>query len=282
MLTIRNAAPEDARAVVELLGRVWKDDYVPEAWAAWMEDDRDIKLIAELDGQIAGLCRVGHVTSDECWFCGMRVDPAFHRRGIGTALTRAAIAAARERGYDHAWLGIDTDNTASLAMTARTGFTKIYEYVRLSGATVAGATGPRLRAATIDDVPRLMAIARETVKRDGVPAATFWGWEWSTLTEEALRKMAAAGECFVIDRDPLDAYLAASVGDADVDCFNPYGPVPAVVELVSGLIAQLAERNLPVNVFVPLGSPYLAPLTELGLQPARGDGYTIWHLDLKS
>lgn len=281
MLTVRDAALTDTPAVMDLLGRVWEDDYVPHAWSEWMRESRDIKLVAVLDGKLVGLCHVGHVSDDECWFSGMRVDPAFHRRGIGTALTKAAIKAAESRGFERALLGIDAENTASLEMTARAGFVRIADYLKLTGQTGQSVTGPRLRAAESADVPRLLAVAEETAKRDGIPAAAYWGWEWSSLTAEALAKMAASGECYVVDGRPVEAYLPASVGD-DIDVFNPYGPVPAVVELVRGLMALMSERSLPVCLFVPVNSPYIEPLAELGLCPVAGEGYTIWRLDLGS
>lgn len=281
MLHIRRATEADTPAVLALVSRIWPDDYVPEAWPKWITDGRGIPLVAELAGEIVGICHVGHLTADECWFGAMRVDPERRRQGIGTALTKAAIAAARAAGYRLALLGIDPDNTASLEMTARAGFTRTAEYCKLAATARPGSGGSTLRSAVPDEVPQLKAIAAESARRDGVPAAVYWDWQWMSLSDEALHGLVASGDCLVSAAGPLDAYLPVSCDeDGEIHIFNPYGPVEAVLNLVRGLLARAGERGAEVSVFLPLGSPYREPLRALGFAPVPNDGFIIWRMEL--
>lgn len=281
MLNIRRATEADTPAVLALVSRVWPDDYVPDAWPKWVADGRGIPLVAELEGKIVGICHVARLTADECWFNAMRVDPARRRQGFGTALTKAAIDAARAAGYRAALLGIDPDNTASLEMTARAGFTRAAEYRKLTLTARPGLSGPPLRPAVPDEVPQLKAIAAESARRDGVPAAVYWDWEWADLSDEALHNLVASGDCLVRADGPLDAYLPVSChDDGEIHAFNPYGPVAAVLDLVRGLLARAGERGAEVGIFLPLGSPYREPLIGLGFAPVPDDGFIIWRMEL--
>ncbi len=58
------------------------------------------------------------------------VDAQARRRGLGTAVVRATMDAARERGF-HKFVGrVFADNTASLRMLAATGFREVGTHLR--------------------------------------------------------------------------------------------------------------------------------------------------------
>jgi GNAT superfamily N-acetyltransferase len=114
-IKIRPFAERDLPAVIEILkhalGETTNLRRTPE-WFAWKHVQNpfgpSIILVAEIDGQIAGLralLRWELVTPDgQVWRCARPVDtatsPAFLRRGVFRALTMEAVEVARAEGLD--------------------------------------------------------------------------------------------------------------------------------------------------------------------------------------
>nr|WP_246482709.1 GNAT family N-acetyltransferase [Brachybacterium halotolerans] len=55
-------------------------------------------------------------------------DPARRREGLGTAVVRTLLAAARVQGAERALLEVETDNPAALALYRKRGFRRIGAY----------------------------------------------------------------------------------------------------------------------------------------------------------
>lgn len=84
-------------------------------------------LIGEADGTIAGYVLAQPLQHFDLeplaiWVEDISVHPAYHRRGIATALYQHLAAQARVAGATVILAGIHTDNAASLAMHRRVGF----------------------------------------------------------------------------------------------------------------------------------------------------------------
>jgi len=132
--TIRALVPSDAPAVhcigldvARTLGGVPSDR--EEATLARIVDaapDRTLHLGAfDADGLAGFLTLDGapHVRRRHVAFLSMGVAPARRRRGVGAALSRAALEAAdRWWGYLRIELGVHADNHAAIALYAKHGF----------------------------------------------------------------------------------------------------------------------------------------------------------------
>jgi ribosomal protein S18 acetylase RimI-like enzyme len=133
---VRPAAPPDADAIAAVWVRSWQTAYrglVPDAVldALSLDERRGLwrdrlargepALVAELDGAVAGYCRVLCPSRDEdagegvAEIASLYVHPS--RRGIGSALLRAALQGRRE-----VTLWVFTENHAARAFYARFGF----------------------------------------------------------------------------------------------------------------------------------------------------------------
>ena len=88
-------------------------------------------LLAELDGAPAGCAIAAPSSFAGCCFFGPRVLPALRRRGVGTALLRAASAHARELGRGELSANAEVGDEAALAFAARYGFVEIDRQVEL-------------------------------------------------------------------------------------------------------------------------------------------------------
>lgn len=91
----------------------------------------DVGVIGECDGEVAGACwmrlikggvGLGYV-DDETPQLGIALFPRFQGQGHGKHLMRAALAAARERGYRQVSLTVHPENPA-IRLYERCGFVK--------------------------------------------------------------------------------------------------------------------------------------------------------------
>ncbi len=90
------------------------------------ENEREIELIAEVDGKIvacAGIEAVGHKdkVKHRADF-GISVDQAYWGLGIGSALMDANIKIAREAGYSQLELNVVAENEIAIRMYQKAGF----------------------------------------------------------------------------------------------------------------------------------------------------------------
>lgn len=97
-------------------------------------------LVAVLDGQIAGFAAVEYLDRPESPYnLGRKmyhveefgVDPAFHRRGVATALVEYMKRDAAERGYPRIELDMWEFNRGALAFYEHVGFTTYRRYLEL-------------------------------------------------------------------------------------------------------------------------------------------------------
>ena len=84
------------------------------------DSDREIELVAEVDGKIVGtagvdLIRAAEKTRHRATF-GISIEQAFWGLGIGWALTNACIECAKTAGYSQVELEVVADNRRAFAL----------------------------------------------------------------------------------------------------------------------------------------------------------------------
>jgi GNAT superfamily N-acetyltransferase len=107
-VTVCEARPKDAHAVAALLGELGypsSGDQVSARVARIAQDPSTVLLVAELDGEVAGLAALHLqqlIERDDvgCSLTAMVVGERFRRRGVGARLTDAIEAEARARGCE--------------------------------------------------------------------------------------------------------------------------------------------------------------------------------------
>jgi ribosomal protein S18 acetylase RimI-like enzyme len=158
----------DVVPAVELVTRVQRVDPGDrgEQFASGITDDSHQMFVAKANGQVIAYARVAELAADEsapgtpagCYLSGVLVDPAWRRRGIATALTRARLRWVFARA-DEAFYVAGAGNIASLRLHAALGFQEMKRFVsdrsaagvdvlsRLTGA----AASPDVRPFTGDE-----------------------------------------------------------------------------------------------------------------------------------
>jgi putative acetyltransferase len=131
---VRPATPADVDRMVEMfvavagegrwLGREGPvdSDELRESWARRFADDApSLHLVAEAGGGVVGQAAID-VTPYGVASLGMLVDGGWRRRGVGEALVRAAIDAARDHGCHKMSLQVWPHNEAARALYRKVGF----------------------------------------------------------------------------------------------------------------------------------------------------------------
>ena len=94
-------------------------DQSEQFWTERMK--RSQRLLAEVDGEAAGIASVGAVADrdDAAQIFGLWVDPALRGSGVATALVKAGVKAAAGQGKSHVVYWVGTDNGRAVAFAPR-------------------------------------------------------------------------------------------------------------------------------------------------------------------
>ena len=98
------------------------------AYRDWLEKVET--RVLEVDGQIAGFTHL-RLNQANGLFDGLAVDPAFHRRGLASALVRDALNQAHQREVKRIDLFVLTDNEPAIRLYEQHGFQRTGTQVRL-------------------------------------------------------------------------------------------------------------------------------------------------------
>jgi ribosomal protein S18 acetylase RimI-like enzyme len=96
-------------------------------------------LLAQIDGLPAGCVALKPFDARSCEMKRMYVDPAFHRRGVGRALAKRLIEAARESGYARMLLDTGFLQVEAQGLYRSLGFVEIAPYYPIPEAVRGGA-----------------------------------------------------------------------------------------------------------------------------------------------
>lgn len=135
---VRAARKDDREAFLAMALRSWLDAHeklltaseVEAAPAmlerAWTKRWREFR-VAETRGALAGFYSLGDAgdAKESNYLWHLYVDPAWQRRGIGTALNRAALNEIAARGAAAAWLDVLARNAKALDFYRALGWREI-------------------------------------------------------------------------------------------------------------------------------------------------------------
>lgn len=101
----------DARVAHERLIRICFNDF-----------DREIALVAEHEGKIAGVVRISRIPRENIAVLTMIIRDAYHGQGLGTLLLQEAIGVAKKEGIDEIRAHILDENSGMLHICKKAGF----------------------------------------------------------------------------------------------------------------------------------------------------------------
>jgi GNAT superfamily N-acetyltransferase len=99
-------------------------DYIEQVWDVWYSDPNGYLIVAEEDNGV--IAAVSHAylcpNRNSVWLEGIRVNPDFRRRSIGTELIKKMVQYGKEQGAKEAGAIVSVNNVASQAMMEKNGF----------------------------------------------------------------------------------------------------------------------------------------------------------------
>lgn len=187
-LRFRPVQAGDKDRVLAFTRNTWGEDdsdYIAEVFDDWLIDPRGEFTAVEVNGQVAAIAKLTDLGDDEWWFEGLRVDPAFRRRGIALALNRYQVELARRLGGRVIRYMTGHENTASQTIGAR----RLSTYPDVCG--VSGRSAPRPRAAAAPDCGRsARADPLDRLTADALPT---WGLSRCLVGADADAARVASG-----------------------------------------------------------------------------------------
>jgi [ribosomal protein S18]-alanine N-acetyltransferase len=81
----------------------------------------DLFLVARVDGRIAGYC-IACLTHHGSEIASLAGRPQYRKRGVATALLKAAIRKLRRSGAAAVWLMVRSQNEAAIRLYRKLGF----------------------------------------------------------------------------------------------------------------------------------------------------------------
>jgi ribosomal protein S18 acetylase RimI-like enzyme len=273
-VTVRQARREDRSAVLGFCLETWSwGDYIPEVYDTWLADSQGRLLVATIDGVPVGLQHVAFVAPGETWLQGLRVDPAFRRRGVARALYASALDLARERGSNLVRLLTAADNTITQPMLIKDGWRVVARVAYLTADADAGV-GPVPESGVPGEVDALWQLIADSQDFRLLEGVFVRSWRGLSLTKGQLATLVAAGEVRVLRRSgrPVAAAVLEPPG-AELAVSGLYGDHQSVARLARLLRAQAASAGAgTVAVLVPDVPEVLAPLTTAGYARSHGEG----------
>ena len=113
---------ETAAALTDGADALFDNPLRPDSLKAFLDDPNHLLWFAAAAGQPVGFASASLLLhsdkAPQLFINEVDVLERFRRKGVGRALVARLVEAARARGCDCAWLGIDTDNTGGNACFA--------------------------------------------------------------------------------------------------------------------------------------------------------------------
>jgi GNAT superfamily N-acetyltransferase len=136
-LKFRHAKQSDKEDVFRFCTNTFEwGDYIEEVWDVWYSDPNGYLMIAEKNEMIAA---VSHAyvcpNRNRIWLEGIRVNPDFRRRSIGTELIKKMVQYGKEQGAQEAAGLVSVKNVASQAMMEKNGFVVTSRWIYCNSST---------------------------------------------------------------------------------------------------------------------------------------------------
>lgn len=212
-IRVREARHDDYEAIAAFTRDTWPGreggDYVSRVYHDWIEsDDRPKRtVVAEVDGEVAGLAQSVLLSDWEAWNQGLRVGPDHRGRGVSTAVTEDLFDWARNRGATTARVMVFSWNAAGLGQSRSCGYAPTTEF-RWAHPDPDPDVSPNSSFEITANPDAAWRYWTDSAARDhlrGLALDDGEAWALSQLTREDLRTAADDG-LFVVQGDGTEGF----------------------------------------------------------------------------
>jgi ribosomal protein S18 acetylase RimI-like enzyme len=247
---IRPARSEDREAVLAFCMYTWEwGDYIEHAWDDWLHDPQGKLFVATKDDQPVAVAHMRMLNKTEAWLEGLRVDPAFRKHGIASALYEAQLTEAIRRGATTARLVTESTNLGAFRLLERGFMRRVGAYAPFRALPV---TAPSKREygleiptlATPTDLDDVIDYLNASNIFPAVGGLYYQGFTAYSITSELLTEKVAAMQLYILRRwDRLDGLAIAEPREGHREKHLFVGYIDGTTESIS-MIAYALRRQL--------------------------------------
>jgi len=127
-VSVRQARADDYEAVADFTADTWDDreerDYIPDVFRDWVASDGPDQrtVVADVGGDVGGLCQAVMCSDHEAWLQGMRVNPDYRQAGLGLRMVEHLFEWVSQQGATVARNMVFSWNDAGLGQSLAAGF----------------------------------------------------------------------------------------------------------------------------------------------------------------
>ncbi len=281
-LSIRPARAADREAVLRFSEHTFEwGDYLQFVWDSWLRERDGKLLVATISRQPVAVAHLVLVALGEGWLEGMRVDPAYRRRGIATAMLRRCLGEAKKLGAAVVRFATASTNVPVHRMAATLGIARI----AVLSAFQAGAVerGPVLSRPAPRDAGRLFAFLKNSAVLAAMGGLCNSGWRFQELTLRVIEERLRQGMLRILEGDQGIAALAITAppyyNKEFIVSFVDALP-HALPDLLQGLRAEAAAFAPPeVTAWAPEAVPLQMAFAQAGFTRY---GESMWLFRVKT
>ena len=184
--------------MLELTSHIWEGhDYVPEVWQEWLDDPAGRLVVAESQGRMAAIGRLGRLSPDEWWLQGLRVHPDFEGRGVASQVHDYLVEAWRHLGGTLR-LSTGSDRYPVHHLCERTGFSKVGEFSFFTALAIpAVETEPdHFCPLSLNEITHGLECIHSSPSLPLQHGLWELGWEWMRPSAEVLVEAVQRGLAF--------------------------------------------------------------------------------------
>lgn len=212
-IDVRPAVEEDYDDVVAFTQDTWgeRPDYIPRVFHDWVvkQGDRQLTLVAELDGSAVGLAQAVLLSDTEAWGQGMRVDPDYRGQGVGNRIATELMGWAREQGAEVMRNMVFSWNGAGLGQSRSIGYDPLTEFRWVHPEPAGPQDAESASVSAIDDVEAVWEYWEESTAREslhGVALDMDESWALRELRPEMVERAADETALLAVGEDTVEGF----------------------------------------------------------------------------
>jgi GNAT superfamily N-acetyltransferase len=204
LLKFRRARQSDKKEVLKFCSSTFDwGDYIEQVWDVWCSDPNGYFVVVE-DNEVLAAVSHAYVCpyKNRVWLEGVRVNPDFRRRSIGTDLIKRMIQYGMEQGAHEAAGLVSVKNVASQAMMKKNGFvvTSAWSFCYSSTNVHQKPVNDQVRIATLEDRELICTYLKQSqiFRAAAENYAHLWRWYHLDLSSDILRSLIGDSKIIIM------------------------------------------------------------------------------------
>ena len=274
---VRMARPEDVEQIVPWTTDTFDwGDYVPDRLPGWIDDPNSAVVVCadESDTPVA-LAHALLLSKTEGWLEAARVHPDHKRSGMGSAMNRAGVAWARERGAKVIRLAAESDNKAARRQIEALEYLRTSTWVHahyVIGTGSARPAQPSLAPAPRSDVDAAWMFWSTSDLAHQSRGLIAMGWRWRKATPRDLTSAAGRGDFY---QSP-SGWIVADLEDDRIRTLWLAATPEETPRLLADLIELAGQKKVAELTIKMPNIPWVTEaLSRLGADPKEVVVYSL-------